>query len=140
VKAKALGYRLASYVSSRAFVSKSATIGEHCFVFENNVIQPFVKVENNVVLWSGNHVGHHSTIRANCFISSHVVVSGYCEIGQNSFLGVNATVTNNVRIGRDCWIGPGVVIANHTRDGEMFRAPKSVATKVSTRRFFGYEP
>src|SRR5262249_48544446 len=63
--AKSLGYRPASYVSSHAFVWRNVKIGEHCFIFENNVVQPFVTLGNNVVLWSGNHIGHHSTIGDN---------------------------------------------------------------------------
>src|SRR5437764_224380 len=92
------GYRLASYYSSRAFIWRNVKFGEHCFVFENNVVQPFVEVGNNVVMWSGNHIGHHSVIHDNCFISSHVVLSGFVEVGSNSFLGVNSTVANNTRI------------------------------------------
>ena len=33
---KTKGYELASYVSSNAFVWKNVTIGENCFIFENN--------------------------------------------------------------------------------------------------------
>src|SRR5262249_9659736 len=46
--AKNAGYALASYVSPRAFVWHNVEMGEHCFIFENNVVQPFVKVGNNV--------------------------------------------------------------------------------------------
>src|SRR5713101_7530690 len=51
---KVRGYPLASYVSSRAFVWGNVALGEHCFIFENNVVQPFVRIGDNVVLWSGN--------------------------------------------------------------------------------------
>src|SRR5215210_6681342 len=74
--AKALGYAPASYISPRAFVWPNVTLGEHCFIFENNVVQPFVTLGDNVVLWSGNHIGHHSRIGDNVFVSSHVVISG----------------------------------------------------------------
>ncbi|MBV5337436.1 MAG: transferase, partial [Deltaproteobacteria bacterium] len=46
--AKALGYRLASFVSSRATVLNDGHIGENCFIFEDNTIQPFVTIGNNV--------------------------------------------------------------------------------------------
>ena len=74
--AKAMGYRLASYVSSRASILNQGQIGENCFVLEDNTIQPFAAIGNNVTLWSGNHIGHHSIIHNHCFIASHVVVSG----------------------------------------------------------------
>jgi len=134
--AKSTGYRLASYISSRAFVWPNARIGAHCFIFENNVVQPFVTLGDNVVLWSGNHIGHHSRIGDNVFVSSHVVISGFCEIGDNCFLGVNAAIGNNVTVRRDCWIGPGVAIVQDTKEGEIHRAPESVVAKVSATRFF----
>ena len=54
-------------------------MGDNCFIFEDNTVQPFVTLGNNLVLWSGNHIGHHSTLRDHCFISSHVVISGFCR-------------------------------------------------------------
>jgi sugar O-acyltransferase (sialic acid O-acetyltransferase NeuD family) len=133
------GYRFATYVSSRAFVWRNVTIGENCFVFEGNVVQPFVTLGDNVILWSGNHIGHHSSIAAHCFISSHVVVSGYVEIGESCFLGVNTTIANNVRIARDCWLGPGVVITKDTDEAQIYRLPPTEAAKISSRRFFRVE-
>jgi sugar O-acyltransferase (sialic acid O-acetyltransferase NeuD family) len=108
---KARGYTPASYISSRAFVWRNVELGEHCFIFEDNTIQPFVSIGNNAVLWSGNHIGHHTRIGDNCFISSHVVVSGFCTVGDNCFIGVNATFGNNLNIGDDCLVGSGALVA-----------------------------
>jgi len=119
--AKAKGYAPASYVSSRAFVWRNVEIGEHCFVFENNVVQPFVKLGSNVVLWSGNHIGHHSSIGDHCFVSSHVVVSGFVHIGQSCFLGVNSTFANNLEVGNDCFIGAGALVVGDVGDGEKVK-------------------
>jgi sugar O-acyltransferase (sialic acid O-acetyltransferase NeuD family) len=129
--AKAKGFSLASYVSSRAFVWRNVRLGEHCFIFEGNVVQPFVEVGNNVVMWSGNHIGHHSTIRDNCFISSHVVISGFVDVGENCFIGVNATVANNLKLGRDCWVGPGAMIVRDAPDATLFKPPKTDIAGIS---------
>lgn len=134
--AKAQGYRLASFVSPHAVVWPNVTLGEHGFIFENNVVQPFVTLGDNVVLWSGNHIGHHTTIRDNVFVSSHVVISGFCDIGANGFLGVNAALGNNVTIGPDCWIGPGVTVARDVAPNQILRAPEPEIAKVSATRFF----
>jgi sugar O-acyltransferase (sialic acid O-acetyltransferase NeuD family) len=134
--AKKAGYALASYVSPHAFVWPNVRIGEHCFIFENNVVQPFVTLGDNVVLWSGNHIGHHSRVHDNAFISSHVVVSGFCEIGANSFLGVNVAIGNNISVAKDCWVGPGVVLSKDTNEGELYKSPDGEVAKVSAPRFF----
>ena len=72
--------------------------GDNCFILEDNTIQPFVTIGNNVTLWSGNHIGHDSVIEDHCFITSHVVVSGHVRVGARSFLGVNATLRNAITI------------------------------------------
>ncbi len=133
---KEMGFTPASYISSKAFVWRNCEIGEHCFIFEDNTVQPFVKIGKNVVLWSGNHIGHHSTVCDNCFISSHVVVSGHCIIGRNSFIGVNATLANNVNIGMDNWIPPGVVIMKGTEEAAFFKPLTMELSKITSRRFF----
>jgi sugar O-acyltransferase (sialic acid O-acetyltransferase NeuD family) len=135
-EAKRKGYRLASYISPRAFVWRDVQFGEHCFVFEDNTVQPFVQVGNNVVLWSGNHIGHHSVIRDNCFISSHVAVSGFCDIGENCFIGVNAAIANNVKIARNNWIGPGVTLLKDTAPDQLYAGKQPDPSKVSSLRFF----
>ena len=106
---KALGYELVSYISTRASVL-TEDIGENCFILEDNTIQPFVRIGNNVTMWSGNHVGHHSRIEDHCFLASHIVVSGRVMIGESCFLGVNATLRDHVTIGEKCIIGAGALI------------------------------
>lgn len=108
--AKALGYRIASYISSHATVLNEGRIGDNCFILEDNTIQPFVTIGNNVTLWSGNHIGHHSTVRDHSFIASHVVVSGGVEVGEQCFIGVNATLRDHIKIGEKCVIGAGILL------------------------------
>jgi sugar O-acyltransferase (sialic acid O-acetyltransferase NeuD family) len=119
-EAKRRGYRLATYVSSRAFVWRNAELGENCFVFEGNVIQPFVRIGNNCILWSGNHVGHRTIVRDNVFIASHAVISGYCEIGESSFVGVNSTFNDRVRVAPDNVIGSGALVTRDTEPGRVY--------------------
>ncbi|HLA56999.1 MAG TPA: hypothetical protein VK623_12915, partial [Flavobacterium sp.] len=61
-KIKEKGYKLISYVSSKATLFGNP-VGDNCFILENNTIQPFTTIGSNVVLWSGNHIGHHSIIK-----------------------------------------------------------------------------
>jgi sugar O-acyltransferase (sialic acid O-acetyltransferase NeuD family) len=114
--AKTKGYTPASYVSPRAFVWSNVEIGEHCFIFEHNTVQPFAKLGDNVILWSGNHIGHHSRIGSHTFISSHCVISGFVTIGTHGFLGVNSTLTNNLTVGDRVLIGAGALVAGDVAD------------------------
>ncbi len=135
-EAKLKGYKCASYISSKAFVWRNVEIGENCFIFENNTLQPFVKIENNVTLWSGNHIGHNTIIKNNCFISSHCVISGFCEVGENSFLGVNCTIENNTKIAKDNFIGAGALIQKNTNEKDFYQLKQTELSKVNTHRLF----
>ncbi len=124
-KCKELGYELISYVSSKATTWSDLDVGENTFVFEDNVIQPFVKIGNNVVLWSGNHIGHHVVIGDHCFITSHVVISGATVIGHSCFIGVNATIRDHITIAPSNVIGAGAIIMKDTEEEDVFIAPKT---------------
>jgi sugar O-acyltransferase (sialic acid O-acetyltransferase NeuD family) len=137
---RAGGYRLASFVSKHAFVWPNVTLGDNCFIFENNVIQPFVTIGDNVIAWSGNHIGHHTTIGDNVFLASHVVISGHVRVGKNCFFGVNATVADSVSVADDNWIGPNTLISQDTAKGAMYRADSTAASKVQSYRFFKISP
>jgi sugar O-acyltransferase (sialic acid O-acetyltransferase NeuD family) len=130
-EAKQKGYELISYVSSKATTFPGFECGDNCFILEDNTIQPFVKIGSDVVLWSGNHLGHSSVIKDHVMITSHVVISGCCTVGEFSFLGVNATVRDETIIARETLVGMGVTILKDTREFEVYKA--SAAEPASFR-------
>lgn len=119
-EAEALGYTLASYISSRCSYLSEYPAGKNCFILEDNTIQPFVRIGNNVTLWSGNHIGHDSAIEDNVFVTSHVVVSGNVRVGRNSFLGVNATIHNSVTLAPSTLVGAAAIIRKDTAEGDVW--------------------
>jgi sugar O-acyltransferase (sialic acid O-acetyltransferase NeuD family) len=119
-QAKENGYELVSYVSSRCSFLTDQPVGDNCFILEDNTIQPFVKIGNDVTLWSGNHIGHDAVIEDHCFLASHIVVSGYVRIRNNCFIGVNATLRNSITIAPETLIGAGAVIMKDTVDKGVY--------------------
>ena len=119
-RCKQRGYELISYVNSRATRYGELQLGDNCFVFEENVIQPNVRIGHDVVLWSGNHIGHDSEIGDHCFVASHAVISGNVTIGPYCFVGVNATIRDGVTIAPECVIGAGALIMKDTERGGVY--------------------
>jgi sugar O-acyltransferase (sialic acid O-acetyltransferase NeuD family) len=132
--AKALGYQLTSFISSRATVLNEGRIGENCFIFEDNTIQPFVAIGNNITLWSGNHIGHHSIIKDHTFISSHVVISGGVVIGEQCFIGVNATLRDHIKVGDKCVIGAGVLLLSDAEAEGMYIGTAAVRSELPSTK------
>lgn len=115
LSAKKKGYKFITYISPKA-TYYNTPVGENCFIMEDNTIQPHTRIGNNVIMWSGNHLGHHSIISDHCFIASHVVISGSVTIGESTFIGVNATLRDNINIGNEVVIGMSSVILKDVPD------------------------
>ena len=135
--AKEKGYKLVSFISSRATVLNDGQIGENCFIFEDNTIQPFVRIGNNVTLWSGNHIGHHSVIKDHTFIASHVVVSGGVEIGEQCFVGVNAALRDHIKVGDRCVVGAGALLLGDAEPEGVYIGSATERSKVPSIRLRG---
>ena len=134
---KQKGYKMTSYVSSHAFVWRNVEIGENCFIMEDNTLQPFTKVGNNVVMWSGNHLGHQSVVKDNCFITSHCVICGCSEIGENSYLGVNCSVADYVKVSADNFIAMGAVVNKNTKENGLYIGNPAKRADISAKEYCG---
>ena len=121
---KSKGYFLPNYISSKCSFLTKEPIGDNNLILEDNTIQPFVKIGSNNVLWSGNHIGHDSEIKNHCFISSHVVISGFTTVENNCFLGVNSTFRDDIIIKKESLIGAGAVVMESTEEKGVYLAPK----------------
>lgn len=142
--AKNAGYTLASYVCSKSAYWPDLTIGDNCFILENQTIQPTVKIGSNVMLWSGNHLGHGSIIRDHVYFASHICMSGFCDIGERTFIGVNATLRDFCKVGHDCFITMDASVVTDVPFGSVVLADRAtilkqddpVAIKIMSKYFF----
>jgi sugar O-acyltransferase (sialic acid O-acetyltransferase NeuD family) len=123
-QAKAKGYELISYVSSKAITWPGLVMGDNCIILEHSAVGPFVEIGNDVII-SGSSVGHHSVIKDHCFLASNAVVLGCVTIEPYCFLGANSTVRDSIVIARECIIGPGVSITKNPPERSVYIAKPS---------------
>jgi len=128
----AKGYSMVSYISSKATIFNN-TIGRNCFILEDNTLQPFTDIGNNVILWSGNHIGHHGQIKDHVMFTSHVVLSGHCLVENNCFLGVNSTIRDGIHLGAGTLVAMGASITKNTEPWSAYigNPGKKIAGKTS---------
>ena len=131
---KKMGYELVSYISSKCTYLTQYQHGENCFIAEHNSIHPFVKIGNNVILWTGNTIAHHSIIHDHNYLSGHIVVAGQCVLNSNSFFGINAMIGNQVEIGGENIIGAGSIILKNTGFGEVYVPVKSTKLEIPSSK------
>jgi sugar O-acyltransferase (sialic acid O-acetyltransferase NeuD family) len=141
---KSLGYELPSYVCSKSVYWDDLCIGDNCFILENQTIQPTVKIGNNVMIWSGNHIGHGTVIGDHCYISSHVVIAGHVNIGGRSFLGINSAIKDFVSVGADTFVTMNATVTKDIKagsvvvaaSGKVYKAESEEAKFLKQRYFF----
>lgn len=122
---KEKGYNLISYISSRATVFNNL-IGDNCFILENNTLQPFTNIGNNVILWSGNHIGHHGEIKDHVMFTSHVVLSGHCIVEKYCTFGVNSTIRDGLKIAEGTFVAMGASIIRDTEPWSLYKGNPAI--------------
>ena len=132
--ARARGYSLASYVSSRASVWPDLKLGDNCLIMEGNVIQPFVTLGDGVIMFCNSVVSHHAQLGDYCFISSEATICGGVSIGARSFIGANSTIREHLRVGDDCIVGAGSLILKETAAGSSYLASATPDSGLPSRR------
>ena len=134
--AKAKGYTLATYISSKAFVWPDVKIGDNCFIMENCILQLSAKIGNNVTLWSGCCVEHYSEIQDNCTMAARAVVAGCSAIGMNSFIGVNASIADKITIAPDNFIGMATAVRKSTEENSVYEGNPAQRNRFITAKQF----
>lgn len=131
LEAKGKGYKLISYICSRSTVWSNLKLGENCFIGENNIIQPFVVIEDNVIMWSGNSIAHDTHIGKNCFITACAAIAGEVNVGENCFIGINSTIREQTKIAKNCTIGANTYIARNTHENETYISEPTKPSRLS---------
>ena len=131
---KTKGYKMISYVSSKATTFSNSLIGSNCFILEDNTIQPFTTIGDNCMIWSGNHIGHHSCIEDHVFLASHVVISGHCRIGCNSFLGVNSTLNDGIELAPKTYVCMGTSVSKSSSEADVIKSDQGRTLKLKSNK------
>ena len=113
---KSLGYSQPICVSEHAYIADSAEISEGCLVMPGAVIEPFVRVKRNTIIWSNVVIGHHSEIHHSCWIAANTTIGGSVEINELCFIGLGAVVCNSLSIGKSAFIGASTLVSNNVND------------------------
>lgn len=121
-QSKEKGYALVNYISSRAVVDASVTLGENCIIGANSIVDPFVEIGDNVVIAAGTVIGHHTRIGNHCFIGAGAAVSGSVQIEDYCFVGTGAVVRDRLTLRSASVIGAGAVILEDTVEKGVYLA------------------
>ena len=134
-EAKAKGYRLESYVSTRAFAGDWLEMGENCIILDNVGIEPGTRLGNGVALWSGAVIGHHARVDDHCWLAAESTVGGNAVVGERCFVGLGAAIGHDVTLGADCLLGAGAMVSKSARSGSVFIGRDTELFRLDSKHF-----
>jgi len=134
-EALAKGYDLVNIISPAANLPKNVAVGWNCFIMPPCFIHPCVQLKNDVFVFSGAMVGHHSVIEDHCWLTSSCNIAGNVHIGANSFLAINATIGHSVSIGKNCFIGANTLITKDLEEEKVVIAESTKPIRLNSSQF-----
>ena len=102
--------KLATIISSIAYVSKHATIGEGSVIMNGAVVNANSTIGKNCIINTKSNVEHGVSIGDFCHLSTCAVINGDSVIENGTFIGSNATISNDVLIKENSIISAGKFI------------------------------
>ncbi|MDK9762815.1 NeuD/PglB/VioB family sugar acetyltransferase [Vibrio sp. D420a] len=98
---------LATVVSPRAHLARTAQVGAGVIVMHDALINANAKVGDNCIINSKALVEHDAQIAAHCHVSTGAVINGGAHIETSSFVGSNAVVVQGVQTPTQAFIKAG---------------------------------
>jgi sugar O-acyltransferase (sialic acid O-acetyltransferase NeuD family) len=102
--------KLATIISTLAYVSKHATIGEGSVIMNGAVVNAKSTIGKNCIINTKSNVEHGVSIGDFCHLSTCAVINGDSVIENGTFIGSNATISNDVSIKENSIISAGKFI------------------------------
>jgi sugar O-acyltransferase (sialic acid O-acetyltransferase NeuD family) len=135
-EAEKKGFRLTSIVATD--LPKNVTYGKNCFIMPPSIIHPCVEIGNNVFIWSGAMIGHHSLVGDNCWLTSSCNIGGNVRLGKNTFVAVNATVGHSVSVGEKCFLGANTLLTRNLDNMGVLVAESSKPFRLNSEQFLRF--
>ena len=118
---KELDFTLPVIVSSQAYVSKHAQIGEGTIIMHGVIINANAKIGNNCIINNRALIEHDAVIGNHCHIATGAIINGEVSVGNETFIGSGALTRQAISIGENCVIGAGEVLKNDIESNKVVK-------------------
>lgn len=129
------GFTMPGFIHPTAIIDETARFGSNLIAVQGVIVEPFVVLGDDVTLWSGCYVGHHSAIGSNVYIGPRATVPGTVVIEDNAFIGANATIRSKITIGARCLIGAASYVHEDTPSRTVLKARGAVRSRRTSDDF-----
>jgi len=109
---RALGYFMPTIVSPRAYVSRSASVGNGTIIMHDALINSRSVLGENCIINTKSLIEHDVIVKNHCHISTAAVINGGSVIESGTFVGSNSVVKEAVVVGEKSFIKAGSIFIN----------------------------
>lgn len=102
-----LRFNLPTIISPRAYVAKSASVGDGSVVMHDALINSSVVVGENCIVNTKSLIEHDSKVGSHCHISTGVVLNGNVIVEDGSFVGSCAVTREGITIPKGSFVKAG---------------------------------
>lgn len=113
---KSLGFTLPKIISTRAYVSKHAVIGEGTIIMHDGLINTRVTIGRNCIVNTKALIEHDAVVEDNCHISTGAIINGGAKIRQGTFVGSNAVTKETAETKENDFIKAGSLFMGYKND------------------------
>ncbi len=118
---KKLNYILPVIMSTKAYISQNATIGEGTIVMHGAIVNANAIIGRNCIINNGALVEHDAVVGDHCHISTGAIINGGVSVGEGSFIGSGVITKQGIVINNHCIIGAGVVLKHDVDSNQMVK-------------------
>ena len=115
---KELDFTMPLIVSSHAYVSKYAQIGEGSIIMHGAIVNANAKIGNNCIINNRALIEHDAVIGDHCHIATGAIINGEVSVGNETFIGSGAVTKQCISVGNNCIIGAGVILKNDVNSNQ----------------------
>ena len=113
---KKLGYRVASFISTRS-ICDSDDIGESCIVMPTAYVPPCTKIGVCNIINMGTYVTHTGVVGDFNWFAATIVMGGNIKMGSNCFIGMGCTLKNGISVGSNVFLGANSYLSDNAEEG-----------------------
>jgi sugar O-acyltransferase (sialic acid O-acetyltransferase NeuD family) len=132
---KTKGFNIATFISDKSYVSKTALIKEGVFIYDNVSINHNCIINENTVICSGTVISHSCIIGKNVYISAKCGIGGFTQIGNNNFIGIGGTIIDKIKTTDNVILSAGSVLSTHANNPNIYKGFPAKDSGVNSKIF-----
>jgi sugar O-acyltransferase (sialic acid O-acetyltransferase NeuD family) len=118
---KELDFTLPVIISSKAYVSKHAQIGEGTIIMHGAIVNANAKIGKNCIINNRSLIDHDAIIGNHCHIATGAIINGEVNVADETFIGSGVITKQCISIGSNCIIGAGVVLKSDVKSNQVIK-------------------